>query len=140
MNLRQVLLVAMAILGAALPGNAEDVRQDGNWWRLQIKYVKSHSVADILDKMTVGPNLAAFGMTVNVPLKPGTAKSYNATSQTFVRITGAQLVDGLDKLYSDNRNGDITLSNAVTVVAHGAAGMPRNELAKMIEQYRKNGC
>ena len=140
MKLRPVLFVAIAIFGAVLSGKAEEVSRDGNWWRAQITSAKFHSVADILDRMTIGPNLSAFGMTVNVPLKPGIANPYNSTTQTFVRITGVQLVDGLDRLYSDDRNSGITLSNAVTVVAHGAAGIPKDTLVKMIEQYRKAGC
>lgn len=140
MNARQGGLVLALILGAALQGNAKDVAHDGNWWRTQFTSSKYQAVSGVLDRICVGPNLSALGMTVNVSLKPGSANPDNSGGQPYVRISGAQIVDALDDLYSDNRNSGISLSNAVTIVVHGVAGAPQKALRKLIEEYRKPGC
>ena len=58
----------------------------------------------------------------------------------MMEIGGGELVDGLDKFYSDSRNRTIMLSNASTVFVNSVAGMPRDALLRLIEQYRKPGC
>jgi hypothetical protein len=140
MNVRQVIFVVMAFLVAVLSGNAENVRHDGNWWRSQTQSAKYHYVAGCLDGVTVGSNFLEFGMSTEISFKTEISNSYNTPGQTNIHITGVQLVGGLDKLYSDDRNSSIAVSNAVSVILHGAAGAPQGDLIKMIEQYRKPGC
>ena len=140
MNLRQVLFVLTLFLIVASSGNAKENLRNGNWWCSQDRPTKYYSVADALEGLTIGPNLSAFGLTVSLPLKPAFANSHNSPGRRFISISGAQLVDGLDKFYSDNRNSAITISNAVTVVVHRAAGTPRKTVLKMIEEFRKAGC
>jgi hypothetical protein len=90
--------------------------------------------------MTVGFNFLEFGMSAEIRFKTGVSSSNKTAGQKYVHITGGQLIDGLDRFYSDNRNRRIAVSNAVTVLLHGVSGMPRDALDKMIEQYRGIGC
>lgn len=140
MNLRQMLLVVMVLLGTVLSGNAENVKHDGDWWRSQKQFAKYHYAAGLFDGTTVGFNFLEFGMSAEIFFKTGGPNSYKTTSQKHFHITGGQLVDGLDRFYSDYRNRSIAITNAVTVVVYSVTGMPKGALNKMIEQYRKPGC
>ena len=143
MKLRPLLFVAIALLGASLSGNAEDVKLDGNWWRSQAQPAKFHHAARFFDGQTAGFNFLELGMSADVLLKSEAPNSYNSQrsdTPRYVQITGVQLVNGLNELYSDDRNSGITLSNAVRVIVHLAAGTPQKALVKMIEEYRKPGC
>jgi hypothetical protein len=140
MNLRQLLFVVMACLGAVSSGNAGNIQHSGDWWREQTQSTKYHYAAGLFDGMTVGLNLLEFGMSTEILIKTVTSRAGEVSAQKHVHISGAQLVDALDRFYSDSRNRNITVSNASTVVAHAVAGMPREELLKLIEQYRKPGC
>lgn len=140
MNLRQMLLVVMAFLGAVSSGNAGNVKHDGDWWREQKQSAKYHYAAGLFDGMTVGVNFLEFGMSAEILIKTETPNADNAAGQKFVHIGGGELVDGLDKFYSDSRNRTIIVSNASTVFVNSVAGMPRDALLKLIEQYRKPGC
>jgi hypothetical protein len=127
-------------LGTVLSGNAENVQHEGNWWRSQMQSEKYHYTAGLFDGMTAGFNFIEFGMSAQILFKTGNPNSHKTASKNYVHITGGQLVDGLDKFYSDYRNRSIPVSNAVTVVLNSVAGMPQDTLIKMIEQYRKGGC
>ncbi len=140
MSQRQVLLVVTAFLCTGLSGNAESVDHDGNWWRSQMQSAKYQYAARLFDGSTGGFNFLEFGMSADIPVKTANPNSCGTGSQKYVHITGGQLIDGLDKFYSDHRNRNIAISNAVTVVVCRVAGMPQDALLKMIEQYRKVGC
>jgi hypothetical protein len=140
MKLRQMLLVVMAFLGTFAFGNAENTKHDGDWWREQKQSAKYHYAAGLFDGRTIGFNFLESGISAEILIKTGTPNSDEPASRKYIHISGGQLVDGLDKFYSDSRNRTITVSNACTVVVYTVAGMSQDALLKMIEQYRKPGC
>jgi hypothetical protein len=140
MNPRRMVFVVIALWGTVLTGNAQNGQHDGDWWRSQNQLAKYHYAAGLLDGMTVGFNFLEFGMSAEIRFKTGVPSSSKTASQKSVHISGGQLIDGLDRFYSDNRNGRVAISNAVTVILDGVAGMPQTALKKMIEQYREVGC
>jgi hypothetical protein len=140
MNLRQVLLVAVAFIGAVSSGDAGNAQHNGDWWREQTQSAKYHYAAELFDGMTVGLNFLEFGMSTDILIKTGAPNADEAASQKCVHVSGRQLVSGLDELYFDSQNRNITVANASMVVVHSVSGMPQGALLKMIEQFRKPGC
>ena len=67
------------------------------------------------------------------------ANSYDSYMRKYLsNVTNGQLVDGLDKFYSDFRNRRIKVNDAVWLVLNQVAGEPEAEMEKMIENWRKN--
>jgi hypothetical protein len=56
----------------------------------------------------------------------------------LTNVTSGQLADGLTAFYSDYRNRRILVSNSVWLVLNEIAGTPKDEMDKLIENWRKN--
>jgi hypothetical protein len=136
----KVLVVATAILAGASGSVAADTDHSGQWWRDQEHQAKYQAVARLFDGQTIGSNLLEFGMSARVLLKAERLPKGESTTQKYVSFDGAQLVDGLDRFYSDPRNAVIPVSKASQVVLHSVAGTPRRAVQEMTEEYRKPGC
>jgi hypothetical protein len=65
--------------------------------------------------------------------------SFAAYETKYISNTSnVHVVHSLDSFYSDPRNRRIKMAHAVWLVVNGLAGMPPNELDRMIENWRKN--
>jgi hypothetical protein len=136
----KAMAVALTILASTSGSLAADPDHTGQWWRDQESPAKFHFVARLFDGQTIGSNLLEFGMSAKVLLKPEHLPTGESTTQKYVSFDGGQLVDGLDRFYSDPRNAVIPVSKASHVVLHSVAGTPRSAVQEMTEEYRKPGC
>lgn len=140
MKQRQMLLMTLALVGAVSSSVSAYVEHTGTWWRGQTVAAKYEYVGLTFEGTTVGSNLLGFGLSAQVRVKPAGLMAKGSTIPASIQVNGGQLVDGLDRFYSDPRNANIPVSKASLVYVYGVAGMPRETLRSMIEEFRKPGC
>ncbi len=67
------------------------------------------------------------------------AKSFSDNITKFVSgVTNAQLSDGLDSFYEDYRNRRIRVDHGVWLVLNEISGKPKDDMDRMIENWRRN--
>jgi len=140
MSRRHVGLFALVFVAALSSANAADVDHNGQWWREQRLPAKYQYAGGLFNGLTVGSNLLEFGMSAQVLVKPETQVREGSVPQKYVRFDGGQLIEGLDKFYADPRNTKIPISKASRIFVYSVAGAPRDELLRLVEEYRKPGC
>jgi hypothetical protein len=140
MKRRQLLLLTMVVVGAVSCSVAAYVEHTGEWWRGQTLSAKYEYVGLTFDGKTVGSNLLGFGLSAQVRVNAPGPVSKGSTMPAYIQVDGGQLVDGLDRFYSDPRNVNIPVSKASLVHVYRIAGMPHDTLLSMIEEFRKPGC
>ena len=140
MKRRPILLMATAFLTAVSCSFSAYIEHTGEWWRGQTVAAKYEYIGLTFEGNTVGSNLLGFGLSAQVRVKPAGPTSKSSTMPASLQVDGGQLVEGLDRFYSDPRNATIPVSKASLVFVYGLAGMPRATLRTMIEEFRKPGC
>lgn len=140
MKRRQLLLTVMALVSAVSCSFSAYVEHTGEWWRGQSLAAKYEYVGLTFEGKTVGSNLLGFGLSAQIRVKPAGSMPKGSTIPASIQVDGGQLVEGLDRFYSDPRNANIQVSKASLVFVYRVAGMPRETLLTMIEEFRKPGC
>jgi hypothetical protein len=138
---RAAVFTLLLLLTAPFARNQQATRRDGNWWVDEDRASKLNYVTGFFDGMDLGNRFSYWGLEDD-PKSVTAAKvigSYSSYSKKYLsEVTNGQLVDGLDKLYSDYRNRRIDVMGAVWLVVNGIAGKPEAEMQKLIENWRKN--
>jgi hypothetical protein len=133
------MLIAVLISSSS---QAELTRnRDGNWWRTQMRVEKMAYMTGFLDGMNLGNNLSV--RMIDDKTGKDTIDLANHSYDYLIRkylnnVSNDQIADGLDTLYSDYRNRNIGISNAVWVTLLSIAGTPQAEIDKNLEDFRKN--
>jgi hypothetical protein len=140
MNRGKMLLVALGFVVGVSSGFAGVPEHNGQWWQEQESTTKHQYASRMFDGLTIGANLLEFGMSAQVKLTTDAPVPAGTAFQQSVRFDGGQLVDGLDRFYSDPRNTNVLVSRASRIFVHTVAGTPRDVLRKMTEESRKPGC
>ena len=121
---------------------ATDNRRDGNEWRSYTENGKSYFVIGFFDGMSLGNNMSYWGIRdkdKNSNSVVDVFEYYNDyLDNQFTNVTNAQIVDWLNEFYDDFRNRKIRIIFAVWLVVNEIAGEPKEEMEKMILDYRKN--
>ncbi len=127
---------------------ADDKRRDGNWWMAQKLPGKLFFIDGFFDGLNLGNNFSYWGFYepdnksgVDKKCFENVLKSFGEHyNKYFKNVTASQLVDGLDTFYSDYKNRRILVADGVWLVLNGIAGTPRDQLEKMIENWRTNAA
>ena len=134
--------VALATAIAVLPGraSADDLIQNGNFWLTQPASSHLDYVLGFMEGMRLGANFSMWKWDANSKdwrSKVGDAlDSYNTESQKYLtNVTVGQIVAGLNQFYSDFRNRNIMIHDAVWLVLEQISGVPDNQLN--LENWRK---
>ena len=142
---RNVFLIAALCLCPllCLPGPASsEGRPNGILWISFDNMTKTIYMAGFFDGMHLGYNFSYWGFSQGGrQIGPCTEKVITSYSDYYRKylsnVSIRQIVDGLDGLYEDSRNRPILIPDAVWLVVNGLAGMPKEELEKMIERWRE---
>jgi hypothetical protein len=147
MTLRPFIRIAavtlLLCLVAPLSRNQEYDRRDGNWWARLDAGTKANYLAGFLDGMELGNRVAFLGADSSeqdyktVSAKAATSfAAYRA--KYLANVTGIRLTDALDDFYSDSRNRQILVYDAVWLVLNQLAGKPDTVMQPLIETMRKD--
>lgn len=138
--IRTLIVFSIILLNAGASHEQTENRRDGNWWLAQSELGKSYYVTGFFDGMTLGNQFSYWGISdKDDPARAKAVASYSEFGDKYLKhVTSGQMVDGLDKLYSDYKNRRIMVWGAVWLVANGIAGKSEAELQGMIESWRKN--
>lgn len=135
------ILIAAILFLPAVSYHAADSRRDGNWWTNLDKSSKSIYVTGFFDGMELGHNFSYWGNMQESERSSASSavKSYHEYSKKYLsNVTNIQIVDGLNVFYSDFRNRKIQIFNAIWLVVQQIAGVPDEEMQKMLESWREN--
>lgn len=131
------LLTAMVAVGADAPPDITPPSNGMEWTRLSsseklfwaVGYSQGYQEA--LDKIDVasGPNTACAGLA---------ARTERSTS-TAGRISGFELVSGLEKFYAEPANSVIPVGSAVRIYLLQAGGKDETTIQELIETARMLG-
>ena len=125
---QKILTIAALIIFSAIPCSfANDFNWNGNWWRTQPKIVKAIYVS--------GMRAGVYGGIVMLGAEGDLAAmdSLQSSATRFVDFRTEQIVDGMNRLYSDNRNLDIDSSCAFHIVELQLIGAPESQIRKLIK-------
>jgi hypothetical protein len=147
MNRRSLIGRAVPILAAiGLPVAHDSVAQestsrDGTWWRGLSASDHITYVVGFMDGMQLGGEFSYWHMSDSEQKSCAglTANSYSQMLDKYLgKVTAGQLTDGLTDFYEDYRNRSILIHGAVWLVVQSISGVPKDELEKLIESWRKN--
>jgi hypothetical protein len=136
-----VLFLIVAV--SARPASAQNIRRDGNWWRV-ISLDQKHSyMVGFFDGLALGHNFS-YGNLKDKDSKPDIAEqgrvmeAYDESYNLLKNTTNGQFVEGLDKLYDDYRNRRIMVLDAAWIVVLSISGMPDKDMEILLNNSRKN--
>jgi hypothetical protein len=116
-----------------------NTRRDGIWWNQRSQDAKLDYVRGFVDGMVLGNRFSVWGKKPQEDAKCR-AKAFDSfqeyNNRFFANVSDAQLADALDVLYKDSRNHHIMVEDAMWLVVNSIAGMPQDELNKLIESWR----
>jgi len=131
---------AAVIVAVPIRASADDLIQNGNFWLTQTAASHIDYILGFTEGMQLGRNFAAWKW--NPSSKDGATKmaaasnSFDTESQKYLTdVTVGQIVDGLNQFYSDFRNRNIMVHDAVWLVLQEIAGTPDSQLN--LEVWRK---
>ena len=149
MNRRSLMghaALVFAVIGipAAYKSEAQESnRRDGTWWRGLSVSDRLLFVVGFMDGMDLGGDFSYWGMSSasSKACAGAASESYGEmVNKYFANTTSGQLADGLTDFYEDYRNRSILIHGAAWLVVQGIAGVPKDELEKSIESWRKNAA
>jgi len=114
---------------------AEEDR-DGNWWRTRRELDKAVYVTGMIDGVYIGTAI----LTKDIMTKgdPTALDSLTAgTKRLLVGVKVEQLVDGMDRFYSDFRNRGIMAWAALYIVGMQISGATDEEIRTWTLMYRR---
>jgi hypothetical protein len=139
--IRTLTFTLLMLLTAPFARNQQTTRRDGNWWVNEDRASKLNYVTGFFDGMDLGNRFSYWGLQDDPKgvVAGRVMGAYTTFSQKYLsEVTNYQLVDGLDKFYSDYRNRRIDTMGAVWLVVNEISGKSEAEMQKMIESWRKN--
>lgn len=140
-KLATILAVGLTVQHA----KAEEIRRDGNWWRTTTREFRLSYMVGFSDGIWLGWRFSS----VNLRGKDGqldatevirVGRSFDKSLDLIENLTNLQVVDGLDKFYTDYRNRRIRVLEAVWIVLQSINGTPDNDMEILIENARKSAA
>jgi hypothetical protein len=124
-----------------MPGAEAVSAPDGNRWRTLDDGSKLAYVVGFLDGMYLGHCITLWDLPSqdDDPCWSNATKSYSKNRRRLVnQNTYQDFVDGLDKLYSDDRNRKIAIHNGMQVVMNLSTDASDEAKEQMLEAWREN--
>jgi hypothetical protein len=132
-----LFLVAAVVLFSVNFCNAEGPKRDGNWWQTFPESAKVFYVAGLQDGLLIGHGFSD-------PLSPCAEQELKTFQEQIKKysanVSVKQIVDGLDRFYSDYRNRGIRIHFAVAIVMLSIAGEPQKGIDEKTEQARQEAA
>ena len=92
--------------------------------------------------MILGRNFSYWGFILDKDSASCLSKVSNSyadlENKYLLNVTAGQVRDGLNNFYEDYRNRKIMVSDAIWLVLQSIGGTPKEEMEKMIEEWRRN--
>ncbi len=139
-HFRWLLVLFILLMISPTARDQANDRRDGNWWRAQSVNTRYAFMTGFLDGLYLGNDFSYWGLTNSKGecVEP-IAKSFSDNITKFVSgVTNAQLSDGLDSFYEDYRNRRIRVDHGVWLVLNEISGKPKDDMDRMIENWRRN--
>ena len=144
MTNRRALLTALIILFSVTYAFADEVKYDGDFWRQRNRATKELIVSAVFWGSEAGQNRVFAEVVLNRAGKSIEVECANAVSDVLktlederIAIHTGQVVDNMDKFYSDPRNKSLILKWAFLVAMEQVTGRPDEEIRQLIEEIRK---
>ena len=117
-------------------------RRDGNSYRRLGDMENLHYITGFFDGMILGRNFSYWGFILDKDSASCLSKVSNSyadlENKYLLNVTAGQVRDGLNNFYEDYRNRKIMVSDAIWLVLQSIGGIPKEEMEKMIEEWRRN--
>lgn len=143
--MRKKSILSMFIFWAFISTNAAATGRDGAWWLQLDATQKVFYIAGLTDGVMVGLGTITMSCyaeddswkedTPNCIAEYGAAFAPGYNRLGYTRREPANIVAGIDALYSDYKNINIPVSSAITQVLRGMNG--ESNLEETLERLRK---
>ena len=145
MTTKYILPILLWVVAAITSTSTIAAGRDGAWWLQLSATEKVFYVVGLTDGVTVGLSTITLNCyaeddswkedTAKCISEYGTAFSHGFNRIGYNRQDPANIVAGIDALYSDYKNINIPVSNAMTQVLRGMNG--ESNLEETLEKLRK---
>jgi hypothetical protein len=139
MNKYQKILTVVALM--CFSGITSSFARDGYWWREQNGAVKAVYVAGMNEGADYAARLAQYvaKTTDKANLGGKVVSNILMANQGLFNgdFTAKQLVDGMDRFYSDKRNRSIATTCALHVVDMQLGGASKSDTESLAERFRR---
>jgi hypothetical protein len=137
--MRLMFVMAVALLVSVPARNAVNSLRDGNWWVEKDPTSKLYYVTGFFDGIELGHEFSYWGLPKGGEEASNVVASFASHGTKYMSgVTNSQLVQGLDVFYEDYRNRRIRIPGGVWLVLNEISGKSKDEMQKMVENYRKN--
>jgi hypothetical protein len=142
MRIIRILSVGVILLlFVPLARNEDESRRDGNWWSRMDYPAKFFYTTGFFDGMELGHKISSWSLLESK--QKATASNvwesyYSYRDKYFTNVSNVQLLQGVDKFYSDFRNRRIAIDDAIWIVVRQVNGMSDEDAEKLMENFRKH--
>jgi hypothetical protein len=129
-------LAVCVFVGVLVTSTLAEEDRDGNWWRTRRVFDKAVYVTGMIDGVSIGTAI----LTKNIMTKgdPTALDSLaTGTKRLLAGVKVQQLVDGIDRFYSDFRNRGIMTWAAFYIVGMQISGATDEEIQNWTLMYRR---
>lgn len=116
-------------------------RPDGLNWLMLDEDAKSAYVCGFVEGLFQGHCFTTWGLpgsATNDPIFVAATRSFDEHYNRFVAHRSyGQLIEGLDRLYADDRNSKIEIQHALWIVMNILSGIADAQLEAMIDAWRQ---
>ena len=144
MTNRRMVLTALIILLSATYAYADEVRYDGDFWGQRNRATKELIVSAVFwgaeagqDRVFAEVILYRAGKSMKVECANAVSDVLKTLQAERKAIRTGQVVDQMDKFYSDPKNKSLRLKWAFLVALEKVKGTPDEEIRQLIEEIRK---
>lgn len=144
MTNRRTVLTALVILFSVTYAYADEVKYTGDFWRQSNRATKELIVYAVFWGSEAGQNRVFAEVVLNRAGKSIEVECANAVSYILKMLEDereairvVQVVNNMDKFYSDPKNKSLRLKWAFLVAMEQVTGRPDEEIRQLIEEIRK---
>jgi hypothetical protein len=135
--LRPFALLALVVSLTSPTIAWSQARHDGNLWGALSRELKISYIQGVIDGSTLGAMLAKEGLLKSDPCQDQIIPSYRRTAEKLLaEVSPGQIADGVDTVFKDYRNRSLLMTDAVYVTLRAIAGMPPQDIEKLLQAVR----
>ena len=131
MNKHQKILTILALMiFSAINSSLAEFNRDGNWWRTRQPIAKAIYITGMRDGVYAG-------VVALLAENPAGADSLQSDATRFMMFRTEQIVEGMNRFYSDNRMLDIDSSAAFHIVQLQLVGAPESQIQSLVRAFKQ---